>query len=713
MARRIAAITISMAILGHAQEAVETLEEMVVEAAAPRPAPAPSLGQSSMQTVRVVPEATLRRNAAASLGETLGWEPGVSSGYFGPGASRPVIRGFEGVRVRTLHNDIGTFDLSDISPDHGVAIEPMLLESAEIHRGPAALLYGNSAIGGAVNSRSKAIARVLPDRPLTGGIESRYETNGSGLVESGLLTFAHESWVLRFTGSLRDAGDIAIPGHARSDDYERLENPRVYDPGAGLTFPVPNPRGVLPNSAHEGSSASVGVSYLPPSAGIEFGGSYSHYANRYGVPYFYPGDATDLFGDHTLDMTLDRIDLESRIRFDGWISKAEGRLAVGTYDHGEYFTGKGKDDGRDFLDTRLCKDSLESRLDLHHREWHGFTGMAGVSLLHEDLSTLRTIFPPPDLQRVNGGFESVGGGVYFLETYQRGDWSARLGHRIETTRVRDLSLESIGYVAQEREVSTSLSASLAWEKTHVGPLDRLKVTGIVSDIERAPTATERYAFWNNAGIGRFLVGGDLDGTPLSLEQSLGQEIAIEAARGPLIARLNAYHYDFENYIFLQEDPALTGGFGRAVQYIERAARISGFEAELEWKLNDAFTLTTMSDAVHAHNVTDDQPIPRMPPWRFGTRLEWSHQDWTAGMEIRHATEQDRVKPHPRGELTTDAYTMVNLDVSRTIQAAPCQVTFFLRATNLLNEEARLSTSFRKDVAPLPGRGLALGLRCDF
>ena len=121
----------------------------------------------------------------------------------------------------------------------------------------------------------------------------------------------------------------------------------------------------------------------------------------------------------------------------------------------------------------------------------------------------------------------------------------------------------------------------------------------------------------------------------------------------------------------------------------------------------------MSDYVHADNTTDGEPIPRMPPLRFGGRLEWRRDAWTAGVEIRHATAQDRTKPAPREELRTDAYTMVNADLAWDLPVPHGQASVFLRATNLLDEAARVSTSFRKDVAPLPGRGLSLGFRYEF
>ena len=712
---RIAAIALTLT--AAAQDPIEPaeapaeLEAMTVTAEAEAP---PALGDFSMQSVRNIPAEVLQRTAQGTLGETIGWEPGVSSGYFGPAASRPVVRGFEGVRVRMLRDDLGTFDLSDVSPDHGVALEPFLLESVDIHRGPASLLYGNSAIGGAVNARSRVLARERPDRPVSGGWETRYETQGDGLAGAGHLSLLAGPLIFRFTGSARDSGDISIPGFARSGAYQILENPSVFVPGSGVV-PVPNPYGTLPNSGHEGSTWSAGLSWLPEDLPLLLGASYSRFDTRYGVPYIDPGDATDLYGLYALDLVQDRFDLEGRMEFDqGFVSKVETRLAYAAYRHAELFDGIAKDRGRDFPDGTFEKDAIEGRIDLHHRAFDDrLTGIVGITAGSEDFTAIRTVFPPPDLQQVRSTIRSESSGLYFLEKYQQGEWTTQLGHRIEKLRIHDHSLEQFGTFQGDNDLSNSSSAALTWTREPIGPLDRLALTGIVSRVERLPTATERYAFWNNAGIGRFLVGGDLDGTPLAAEESLGFELGIEAVKGPLTGRLNGYHYDFDNFIFLQEAPALTGGFGRAVQYIERAATFTGFEAELDWRIREHLTLTVMSDSVRAENTTDDEPVPRMPPLRFGTRLEWSDDRLSAGLEIRHATAQDRVKPAPRPELPTGSYTLVNADLSYTLPLSSHELTLFLRATNLLDEEARVATSFRKDVAPLPGRGLSLGLRHEF
>ncbi len=693
-------------------EADGALDVMVVQAAREIFNP---LSSHSPQPVQVIPAEVLRRNAAATLGETIGWEPGVSSDYFAPGASRPVIRGFQGFRVRTLRDDLSTFDLSDVSPDHGVALEPFLLESVEVHRGPASLLYGNAAIGGAVNARSRVLARETTGSALSGGWETRYETNGGAPAAAGHLSLEDGPFVLRLTFSGRESDDIRIPGKARSRAYQALENPTVYDPASSTTSPVPNPSGKLPNSAHETTTWSAGLSWLPEEIPLLLGVSYSRFDSRYGVPWIFPGDATDLFGDSRLELAQDRVDFEGRLDLEGgFLSRIESRVAWAGYDHTEFFRGRGKNLGRDFYDSRFFKEAVEGRIDFHHQRLDGkLSGVFGVSGYVEDFDAERTVMPPPDVFRVAGSLETENIGFHILEKFQTGDWSLRLGHRVEHVDVSDQSLARMGYAPEEKGYSFSTSGAVGWSREGLGPFDRLGFDMILSATKRQPNAIERYAFWNNAGIGRFLVGGDLDGKPLAEEESLGVELGSEAGFGPLSVRANLYHYRFDNFIFLQEAPELTGGFGRAVQYIERGARFTGFEAEAVWKIREPLTLSLMGDYVHGKNREDNEPIPRMPPLRVGGRLEWQDGPFTAGLEVRHAFKQDRVKPPPRQELEAGDYTLLNADASWDLPVKGHQFTVFLRATNLLNQEARLSTSFRKDVAPLPGRSLILGVRHTF
>ena len=93
----------------------------------------------------------LRRQQAATLGDTLEKLPGVQSNFHGNVASTPIIRGLSGPRVLITQNGLDVSDVSRVGPDHAVASEASTAKQIEVLRGPATLFFGSGAIGGVVN----------------------------------------------------------------------------------------------------------------------------------------------------------------------------------------------------------------------------------------------------------------------------------------------------------------------------------------------------------------------------------------------------------------------------------------------------------------------------------------------------------------------------------------------------------------------------------
>lgn len=660
----------------------------------------------------------LERMAQATLGETLSWQAGISSSYFSPGASRPVIRGFEGFRVRMLQDGIGTLDVSETSPDHGVALEPLLIREIDIHRGPSALLFGNSAIGGAVNSSTRAFAQELPEQHLTGSLETRYESASEGHTLAGYTQLTQGDIVVTLGGSTRDAQDYAIPGKGRTTAYETTFEPLVNDPPSGSTVPIVNPSGTLPNTFHNSDSGLIAIGWLPTDNPIALQAAYSRYDSRYGIPYQYGGDANDLFGYSSLGLRHERFDLSTRLNPDlAWLDALQLHIGYADYQHTELFTGLGKDADKHYDDTQFDQHALEARLEWYHQPFDWLLGLWGIHTQHYDLAASFLAAPPREDSRFLNRFETGNHAAFAMETLKLGDFTLQAGLRYETQKILDTSLENFDIITNSKDNSTSYAASLTWRRKNLSIFDEIAITPAASLIERIPTATERFAFWPNPAIQRFLIGGDKDGTPLGKERSIGTEIGLEGRIRKFSGRLNAYYYSFDNFIFLQD----IKGQGNLAQYLERKATFYGAEGELTWhkQITDnggTLTLNLMSDYVRGHNETDNQPLPRIPPFRIGTRAELAWHKTQAGAEYRYAFAQDRLQPETSTvlpELETSSYSELNLDFSRDFAMRTAKLTTFLRATNLLNEERRIHTSFLKDVAPLPSRSISLGIRLQY
>jgi iron complex outermembrane receptor protein len=696
----------------------ENLGEIVIVADRERSARTASVSDLAIQPVKKLAGKELQRVVKGTLGETLAGTPGVTSNYFSPGASRPVIRGFDGVRVRMMQDGLSTMDLSDTSPDHGVAIEPLLAEEIEIHRGPASLLFGNGAIGGAVNVKSRHYARELPAHSISGAVDSRFETNAEGWAESGWLTLRGGPFVLQFTGAIRESEDIRIPQTARTPEYDRTVNPRVRNAATGVTSSVPNPSGLLPNSFHQAESYSIGLSFLPEDSPLWSAFSFSSNEARYGLPYIFNGDINAFFGNNIIDFSQERYDWELGYDFeDSFIKSIQAHVANSQFEQGEYVQGLDKDRGRFITDTFLTKDVTEGRLNLYHGGFGDrLDGVIGVHAFRERFTSSQLTRIQPEIrQRIAAETRSFA--FYGLEKLTLGDFHFQLGGRWEE---QTLSYRNLGVnrpATGLSESAYSYSAAITWEKKDFLTMDRFALGLVWSRTQRVPTATERYAFWNSAALGRFLIGGDVDGQELKLEQATGIDVTLDAEWERFAVHLSGFHYDFQNYIFLQElarGPVLA----RSVNYIERAATFFGWEAEVEAHLlkheHQRLTLKLMGDYVRGWNDDDRQYIPRMPPMHLGGRLEGEYGPFSGGIELRYAFDQNRFVGGVRSEGYTDPYTLLNADFTcQLFKNDRYEVSLTFQGTNLLDADARQATSFRKDVAPMPGRGFSVGMQVRF
>ena len=150
----------------------------------------------------------------STLGETLSNEIGISLSYFGPNASRPIIRGLDGERVRILQNGAGVLDASGASPDHNVALEPLIVDRIEVVRGPSALLYGASAVGGVINAIDNRIPSAPGDKPLSGTAQLRYSGANDEIVGVAKLDGGDDRFALHVDAFKRETDDLRIPGYA-------------------------------------------------------------------------------------------------------------------------------------------------------------------------------------------------------------------------------------------------------------------------------------------------------------------------------------------------------------------------------------------------------------------------------------------------------------------------------------------------------------------
>jgi iron complex outermembrane recepter protein len=662
----------------HAHDKTLTLDTLVVSAAMPN-----KTAFDLAQGTSILAGDELRRRAQATLGETLAATAGVNSTYYGPGASRPIIRGLGGDRVRVLDSGVGALDASAISPDHNTAVEPLFAERIEVLRGPATLLYGSSAIGGVVN----VIDNRIPLTPLTdndsvtGAIEVRGFGAARGHATLAALSGGTKDVRVQLNGLSQRRRDARIPGVAR------------IDPDA----PADQPPGTLPNSDTETDTGSLGATWFW--AGGHFGAAVSTYATVYGVPVDEP---------ISIDLRHRRLDLagETTEAF-GIFTGVKVRWGIGDYSHREIVD-------RTTTNTTFANQAWEGRVELPHTLGQGVSGTLGAQLARSDFSAVgEEVVIPPSLTKNYA--------LFALEEWKKGPVTWQAGGRVEWQSIAlgdfdPAGLPALpGYRAQpgQKKNRKGVSGSVGGV---FYPAKDWAIGLSLAYTERLPTAQEFFSNGPHGGTGAYEVGT----SGLANEKSTGLDLSVRRRAGFVTGTASAFVNRFENFIFEQEldaleIPAANNPEGLTpYQFVAKDAKFYGAEVELSFHLIDREThhvhLDLMGDYVRAQQETDDEPLPRIPPLRLAVALHYDRGAWHAVVEARHTARQNR---RTTSETDTGDFTLLNADVAYTISQEHRDWEIFARGTNLTNTEARIHASFLKDFAPLPGRGVIAGIRVSF
>lgn len=651
----------------------------------------------SLQATSVLSADTLQRSMQGTIGETLAGLPGVSATSFGPGASRPVLRGFQGERIRVLYDGIGSVDASGSSPDHAVSADPLTAERIEVLRGPATLLYGSSAVGGVVNQIDRRIPVKAPDGGFQGEAQAIFGTAADEVsLGTSLTGEIAPSWVGQVSASFRDTGDMRIGGYAESralheQEHDEHDHDHEDDHGDGAE------RGRLKNSAVRTKSGSVGLTKLFDRG--YFGAAVSLYDSRYGVPGHAHagegdhGDEHDHDHDHhqgedehnvRIDLEQLRVDLKGGYRFDGgFLEEAKLRFGWADYRHFEMENGQ--------IGPRFDVRGYEGRLELVQRQrgnWRGAFGMQGM----------------------NRRFEATGDEAYLPENKTR-----QLGvFALQEGRFGPLTVEgALRYEYNDVEAAGAPGRTFHGVSGSLGGVYRLSDawrTGIsLSRTSRAPSAEELYAGGPHVATRSYLVGNDT----FSKEKAWGAEGWVRAETDRFSVGATVYWSRFDDYIYEQATGAFDHGLP-VYQYVQTDARYVGVELEGSATLakvgNWTFVADAVADYTRATNLKTDTPLPRIPAKRLRGGLEAQSESLTTRAEVEVVDDKQRISAN---ELPTEGYTMVNLSAALRPWGYDRDVTVMVQANNLFDVTARRHASFLKDMAPLAGRDVRLNLHVGF
>ncbi|MBY0519763.1 MAG: TonB-dependent receptor [Sphingomonas sp.] len=657
-----------------------------------------------LQGTSVLQGDALTRSLRPTIGETLARLPGVSATSFGPNSSRPVLRGFQGERVRVLTDGIGSIDVSNTSVDHAVAINPLLAERIEVLRGPTTLLYGSSAVGGVVNVLDTRIPRSIPENGFrVGGIG----TYGSAAEErAGQLAgdVAIGRLVLHADGSYSRTRDLRIGGFAltpqrRAEALAASREPADPDAEEPIDFAASAAiRGRLPNTASETWTAGVGASFITDTGML--GISYSHYDSLYGVPIRYATEVGQGQESPRLDVVQNRVDLRGEVETGGgFLDRIKFRAGHATYRHFEL-----EPDGA--IATSFFNNGVEARLEIVQAQRGAWKGASGVQYFNRrfNVEGEEAFLPRSETNQT---------GLFTLQQLDFGRFKAEAGARYEFTELAARTVEDdLRFFAGERDYG-AFSGSLGGS---YGLTETLRAGVNLSYTERAPSAEELFANGGHPGTQAYELGNP----DFRLERSFGVEATLHAHGTGYSFDLAAYYNDFSNYISEnQVDRAIceaaAAPSGRDVdlpcfQFIQGSARYYGVEAQGSVTLGRVADFKINADLLGDYviaDIVDLGPVPRIPPARLLGGIEAQSDRFNGRVEVEHVFRQNRVAAF---ETATADYTMVNATIGFTPFGRETGTTLLVSANNLFDVEARRHASFLKDFAPLAGRDIRVTAR---
>ncbi|MDP1318258.1 zinc piracy TonB-dependent receptor ZnuD [Acinetobacter lwoffii] len=638
---------------------------------------------------------------ATTIGDALADELGVYSNQYGSGSSRPVIRGQDGPRVKVLQHASETADVSTLSPDHAVTVDPILAKQVEVIRGPSTLLYGAGTVGGLVNVTDQKIPTQMPEDGLEGTVGLRYNSGSDEkLASAGVTAGIGENFALRVEGSKRKANDYIAPDYFHEHDDELEKERRV-----GNTFA-------------EGQTVNIGGSWIHDRGFV--GLSYSNRQDQYGLPgHSHEYHGCVLHGDHFhgcptpdpdapaheehggpwVDLKSERYEVRTELEqpFAG-VEKLRAHASITDYEHNELEESE--------VISDFKSKGYDGRLELVHVPVAGWEGVIGTQISqqkinlaasehdhHEDgdeddeehhVHSSGVVMPDTKTDKFS---------LFALEHKQLGDVHVELGARVDHQKVKVDS-------DQKDYSGTGVSASAAanWE---FAPDYKLSVVG--SHQQRLPLAQELYADGLHFATNTYELGNpDLD-----KETSNNLELGLHYEGDKLDYHVHVYHNWFDDYIY-GETVAQKGNL-RGVQYTQDKARFYGTEAQAGYQINDMYKLSVFGDYVRGK--IEGENAPRVPAGRLGTKVEADFADgWSGLAEYYHVFNQDKIASY---EDETQGYNMVNVGLSYANSLADNNAyRVYFKANNLLDDQVYSHTSFLSNI-PQVGRNFTVGVQYDF
>jgi iron complex outermembrane recepter protein len=606
----------------------------------------------------------LQKRSASSFGEMLNWEPGVAMRSFGSAPARPVIRGFDGDRILILENGERTGDISEVTADNAITVEPLSANRVEVVRGPASLLYGSSALGGVVNIFTEDVPDIW-SRGMSGTLAlSGASMNRSG-TGFGRFIYGGSSWAATGRLSIRDAGNIRTP------------------------------EGELPDTDITNITGNVGAAFR--NENLSGGVSLGAFDMTYGIPEKIDDP------DESVEIRLNRYNLQGNANWNrsGFFDNIELRFNGNRYSHKEVEIERKPGSVDEDVELDITQYSVSSTLTLRHRGTGILErGAVGVYGYLRDVKVGGDEAMTPDSR---SKFLAL---FLFEEVHVSDLVHLQFGSRVELQDI-DIRENKLFPGLNERRTTTTFSGAFGINFRFSGSFE---VGSQIARSHRAPLVDELYSDGAHLATGAYEIG-DPD---LKNEIGHGVDLFLRYKSDRLRAEIAGFYNDIDNYILRRPTGDIHAGTGLPVFIYEADdAVLRGGELSLEALLTRDIRLRSSIDYVRGSRRYEDSrslPLPFIPPFRGSLDIHYEKTTWWVGFVTRYAAAQNRVAP---GEVSTAGYTLFGLEGGYKFDASGRHIVS-IRIDNLFDTKYRDHLSRIEDRNfPMPGRDIDIMYRWTF
>jgi iron complex outermembrane receptor protein len=670
----------SMLLIANAQALAEepVLESVVVTGTADKP-------DSITKPFSIIKADELNASGASTVGEALRYQPGVSATGFGPNSSRPIVRGQDSDRIKILRNSAATVDVSALSFDHALPVDPFALHQIEILRGPAALAYGGNAVGGVVNLVDQRIAR----KPVE-GFQGEVNLLGGGAADQTAGGF-------KLDAGLGQGVSLHLDGFKRTT--RDLETPTFTDP-EGVTG------NRVQNSSSKSDGAAIGASFQTGNGYI--GVSAERYNNEYGVPKSL---------DVRIGMESERYALEGEQTFNGAaFSKVKYRLAKTDYQHQEFEDGEPA--------TLFVNDGVDGRMEVALRPF----GLGGLNINTDaGIQFERTDFSAAGDEAFVPSTSTDQTGVFTIFRASRGQENSgvfEFGLRADQV---DVNAASSGLSPQNGPVAgagvtdgPAISRAFSPNSVSLGytaPIGNgWSLGGSLSRVERAPSSFELYADGVHVATDAYEKGNP------DLKEERGRHVELTStwAQGESKFNATAFASRYSNYIALIARTGADAQFndgGEQIDVFDFTAVPAEFQG-IELGYQTAYAMgagklqpAIQYDLIRGKRTDGGGNLPRISPQRVVASAAYAQQGWTVTPEIVWVSDSKA----GAGDVQVDGYELVNLRVAKSFMWGNSGGEMFASLQNLTDELAFSATTLStvRGYTPLAGRAALVGVKLVF